>query len=326
MNYEKATFAGGCFWCMLPPFEKISGVIEVTAGYTGGTKKDPSYEEVSSGATGHVEAVEVTYDPSRVSYDTLLEVFWEQIDPTDAAGQFADRGTQYQTAVFYHNEEQKRIAEASKDALAHSGKFSAPVHTQIKKAGEFYRAEEYHQDYHKKNPERYNRYKKLSGREQFIEAHRNEAPAVTPQEEAKKKLSPLQYKVTQENATEPPFQNEFWNNKREGVYVDVVSGEVLFSSLDKYDSGCGWPSFTKPLVEENVLEKTDASHGMARTEVRSKGGDSHLGHVFTDGPKPAGLRYCINSASLRFIAKEDMEKEGYGAYKMIFEREKKVVE
>lgn len=319
MKQEKATFAGGCFWCMEPVFQNLSGVIEVTSGYTGGTKEIPTYEEVSSGATGHVEAIQIVYDPSKVQYEKLLDIYWKNIDPTDTDGQFADRGSQYKTAIFYHNEDQKRLAEDSKKELESSGKFDKPIVTPILQAGEFYKAEEYHQDYYKKNPVRYNIYKKGSGREDFLKQKWSDDFVKPDKKELRKKLSPVQYKVTQENATERPFDNEYWDNKKEGIYVDIVSGEPLFSSHDKFESGTGWPCFTKPLASEKIVEKEDRSLFMKRTEVRSKLSDSHLGHVFNDGLQPTGLRYCINSAALRFIPKEDLEKEGYGEYKKLFE-------
>ncbi len=328
-HLEKAVFAGGCFWCMTPPFEKLDGVQQVISGYTGGHTVDPTYADVTSETTGHLESVEVIYDPAKISYQKLLDVFWHQINPTDAGGQFVDRGESYRTAIFYENAEQKKLAEASKEALERSGRFSKPIVTEIRPAGPFYRAEEYHQDYWKKNPLRYKFYRYNSGRDQYLEkvwgkehAMRTERKGdgfVKPSDAAlRKELTPLQYKVTQENDTEPAFRNAYWNNHAPGIYVDVVSGEPLFSSLDKFASGTGWPSFTRPIDPDAVVTREDRSWFHVRTEVRSRIAGSHLGHVFKDGPPPTGLRYCMNSAALRFVPVQDLEKDGYGKYLRLF--------
>lgn len=337
-----ATFAGGCFWCMEPPFEKLDGVSSVISGYIDGHKNNPTYKQVSSGTTGHTEAVQITYDPRKVSYEKLVDVFWHQIDPTDAGGSFVDRGTQYRSGIYYHNDTQKQLALNSRSALDKSGLYSGKMVTEIKPASKFYVAEDYHQDYYKRNPIRYKFYRYNSGRDQYLEkiaekgmalknstreknmGTNNKSDSATrsfirPDKAAlKKTLTSLQYEVTQEDGTERAFNNTYWDNHEEGIYVDVISGEPLFSSKDKYDSKTGWPSFIRPITKDALVEKEDRKLFSTRTELRSRLADSHLGHVFPDGPAPTGLRYCINSASLKFIPKEELISQGYKELAILF--------
>jgi peptide methionine sulfoxide reductase msrA/msrB len=300
MKEREIWLAGGCFWGVEAYFARVPGVLSVTSGYANGSTENPGYYDIPH--TGHAEAVHIVYDADAVSLRTLLRHFFGIIDPTSLNRQGNDKGTQYRTGIYYKDEDDLPVIRQA--VREEREKHAKPVVTEVAPLENFAPAEEYHQRYLEKNPGGYCHID-LSGA----------ARQVPDKAALKETLTPMQYHVTQENGTEPPFENEFWDSHQKGIYVDVVTGEPLFLSGEKFDSGCGWPSFSRPVGEKAVAEREDLSHGMFRTEVRSSGGDSHLGHVFTDGPvEQGGLRYCINSAALRFIPLERMEEEGYGAF------------
>jgi len=319
---QTIVLGGGCFWGIQAVFQHLKGVESAISGYAGGDAATAKYNQVSSGDTGHAEVVQVTYDSQIINLGQILQVFFSVAhDPTELNRQGPDTGTQYRSSVFVAGEDQKDYVAAYVAELNAAKIFDAPIATTIEPIQKFYQAEDYHQDYARLNPN-----------QPYIAIH--DAPKVkaleknfpklyqdNQKQEGKdvSKLNDMQKYVTQENGTEPPFRNEYWDNHQDGIYVDIVSGEPLFSSTDKFDSGSGWPSFTKPIQKAKLVENTDVSHGMKRVEVRSPKADSHLGHVFDDGPRDkGGLRYCINSASLKFIPKADLEKEGYGEYVSLF--------
>ncbi|MFD2611631.1 peptide-methionine (S)-S-oxide reductase MsrA [Paenibacillus gansuensis] len=309
---EIATFAGGCFWCMVQPFDKLPGIDSVVSGYTGGHTINPTYEEVGTETTGHVEAVQITFQPELFPYERLLDIYWQLIDPTDRGGQFGDRGSSYRTAIFVHNEEQRKKAESSKQALQKSKRFKKPILTEIVPAVQFFPAEDEHQDYYNTHRRSYNLYHDGSGRKEFFERSWN---TKKDKDQLRQQLTELQYNVTQNRETEPAFQNTYWNNEREGLYVDVINGDPLFSSRDKYDAGTGWPTFSKPIEEGWIRKEADLSNGQVRTALCSRISKSHLGHLVQDRNQP---QYRINSASLRFIPVEQLKTEGYGRYMPFF--------
>lgn len=305
---KKIYLAGGCFWGLEAYLERVYGVADAVSGYANGTTENPSYEDLVYRNSGHAETVEVTYDPSKVSLDRLLMYYLKVVDPTGLNQQGNDRGIQYRSGVYYTDDKEKAVIE--KVLAEEQKKYDKDIVVEVLPLEHFYMAEEYHQDYLAKNPNGYCHIDITQADEPLIDAGKYPKPS---DEVLRKTLTDIQYKVTQENQTEYAFSNEYWDSKEKGLYVDVVSGEPLFTSTDKFDSGCGWPSFSKPISKNVVTYLEDNSYNMKRTEVRSRSADSHLGHVFEDGPKElGGLRYCINSASIRFVPLEKMEAEGYG--------------
>ncbi len=348
-SFGRAYFAGGCFWCTESDLQKAPGVVEVVSGYAGGNIVNPTYSDVTSETSGHREAVEIYYDTEQTSYEDLVRYHLMHIDPTDTGGQFYDRGESYQAVIFYQSENERLTAEKALQELEAAKIFDKPVVVRVLPYKNFYTAEEYHQNYAEENTIKYCAYRESSGRDAFLKKYFGDknweelvgtrvsgqekmfmskqsgvnlsAPMdfshyVKPSdEELRATLTKLEYEVTQEEGTERPFDNAYNDNHAPGIYVDIVSGEPLFSSDDKYESGTGWPSFVKPIDPQFIVEKVDKGLFSTRTEVRSRYGNNHLGHVFSDGPKErGGMRYCMNSAALRFVPKESLEKEGYGKF------------
>jgi len=314
-GFDKATFAGGCYWCMEASFEKLSGLKAVISGFAEG-------RDINNDFTGKVEAIQVFYDPKIISYSELVDYYWKQFDPTDTGGSFHDRGNEYKPYIYYHDSTQKQLAENSKNKLEKLNIFKKNIVTKVVSITNFIPVVESEQDFYLKDEKRYHEYREASGRDNYIKSiwgnigtDKYKKPS---EKEIKEKLTPEQFNITQKNGTDVPFKNAYFDNHRDGIYVDIVTGEPLFCSLDKFDSGTGWPAFTKPIDARYVTRKIDNSGGIERGEVRSKVGDSHLGHEFEDGPPPTHIRYCINSGALNFIPKENLSKEGYGDFNYLF--------
>ena len=305
-NIREIYLAGGCFWGMEAYMERIHGVKDAISGYANGNTDKTSYQMI--GVTDHAETVKVTYDANQISLDKLLKYYFKVIDPTSLNKQGNDRGRQYRTGIYYQNEQDKAVIEAALKTL--QSKYQEPIQIEVEPLKNYVEAEEYHQDYLKKNPNGYCHIDIKKADEPLIDDKKYPKPSDT---ELKQKLTALQYDVTQGKHTERSFSNEYWDNFAPGIYVDITTGEPLFSSKDKFESGCGWPSFTKPIAAEVAEYQRDNSFNMTRIEVLSRSGHAHLGHVFDDGPRDkGGLRYCINSASIKFIPLDEMEKQGYG--------------
>lgn len=323
MNEKNIYLAGGCFWGMEAYFKRIKGVDNVESGYANGQTENPTYEEVCHHNTGHAETIKISYNPDIISLTDLLRHFFRIVDPTSINRQGNDVGTQYRSGIYYTDEADRAVIEAV--IKAEQGRYQQKIVVQVEPLKQFFRAEEYHQQYLDKNPSGYchiNLHKANEPLPALPEVEEKALPYKPDQftkpsdEQLRQQLDKAAYHVTQQSGTERPYSHEYDELFAPGIYVDVVSGEPLFSSRDKYNSGCGWPAFSKPINDQSVNTHQDNSHGMQRTEVRSHNADSHLGHVFADGPEDrGGLRYCINGASLRFIPYEDMDKAGYGAYK-----------
>ncbi|PIC74683.1 peptide-methionine (R)-S-oxide reductase MsrB [Sporosarcina sp. P17b] len=311
-NLQDIYLAGGCFWGVEAYMERVYGVYDVTSGFANGTTKNPTYNEVITGKTGHAETVHVQFDPERTDLKTIVEHFFMIVDPTSLNKQGNDRGTQYRSGIYYTNPDDKKIIDEV--VTTEQERYDEKIVTEVEPLTSYTLAEEYHQDYLEKNPDGYCHVEFDTLEDQDIPSVIDAANYPKPSdEELKKKLTKAQYQVTQDNNTEAAFSNEYWDTFEDGIYIDVATGEPLFSSADKYDSQCGWPSFTQPIIPEVMTEHTDKSFNMVRTEVRSRAGDSHLGHIFPDGPKDrGGLRYCINSAAIDFVPLEEMEAKGYG--------------
>lgn len=325
VDYSKAKLkqiwlAGGCFWGVEAYFTRVYGVADAASGYANGRTQSPTYEDVGSGS-GHAETVRVTYDPDRVSLERLLKLYFKIIDPTSLNKQGNDRGLQYRTGIYFQDDADQQTAEAVVKSV--QAGYRTPIVTELKPLANFSLAEDYHQDYLEKHPDGYCHTDFSSLNNVTLPPERRKVDSSLYRKpsdaELRKRLSPEEYAVTQEADTEHAFSNRYWDNYAPGLYVDIVTGEPLFSSVDKYDSKCGWPSFTRPIDPDVIRSKSDLSFGMVRTEVRSRVGNTHLGHVFDDGPADrGGLRYCINSASIRFVPAESLAKEGYAAFESMF--------